>query len=58
MKNKKTLLFNKKKKGLAHSNPDLFRIIFDTEYTKIDCGYTVKEIYLKRGVSEWRKILS
>ncbi|MGO4819775.1 hypothetical protein [Flavobacterium sp. W22_SRS_FP1] len=49
MKNKKTLLFNIIKKRLAHSNPDLFRIILDTEYTKIDFGYTAKEIYIEKG---------
>jgi hypothetical protein len=49
MKNKKTILFNKKKKGLAHSNPDLLQIILDTKYTRIYFGYTAKEIYIKRG---------
>jgi hypothetical protein len=51
MKNKKTLLFNKMKKGLAYNNPDLLRIILDTEYIRINFGYTAKEIYLKRGGS-------
>jgi hypothetical protein len=57
MKNKKTLLFNINKKGLAHSNPDLLRIILDTEYIRIYFGYTAKEIYLKRGGVMWSKIL-
>ena len=49
MKNKNTLLFTVNKKGHAQSNPDLLRIILDTEYTKIDFGYTAKEMYIKGG---------
>ena len=49
MKKKNTLLFTVNKKGHAHSNPDLLRIILDTEYTKIDFGYTAKEMYIKGG---------
>ena len=49
MKNKNTLLFTVNKKGHAQSNPDLLRIILDTEYTKIDFGYTAKEIYDSGG---------
>ena len=49
MKKKKTLLFTINKKGHAHGNPDLLRIILDTEYTKIDFGYTAKEMYIKGG---------
>ena len=49
MKKKNTLLFTVNKKGHAHSNPDLLRIILDTEYTKIDFGYTAKEIYDSGG---------
>ena len=49
MKKKNTLLFTVNKKGHAQSNPDLLRIILDTEYTKIDFGYTAKEIYDSGG---------
>ena len=49
MKKKNTLLFTVNKKGHAYSNPDLLRIILDTEYTKIDFGYTAKEIYDSGG---------
>ena len=49
MKKKNTLLFTVNKKGHAQSNPDLLRIILDTEYTKIDFGYTAKEMYIKGG---------
>ena len=49
MKKNKTLLFTINKKGHAHNNPDLLRIILDKEYTKIDFGYTAKEMYIKGG---------
>ena len=48
MKNK-TLLFTLNKKGHSKSNPDLLRIILNPEYTKIDFGYTAKEIYDSGG---------
>jgi hypothetical protein len=49
MKKKKTVLFTINKKGHAKSNPDLLRIILHQEYTKIDFGYTAKEIYESGG---------
>ena len=49
MKKKKTLLFTINKKGHANVKTDLLRIILDTEYTKIDFGYTAKEMYIKGG---------
>jgi hypothetical protein len=49
MKNKKSLWFNKKKKGFTYSNSALLQIILDTECTKINFGDTAKEIYIKRG---------
>jgi hypothetical protein len=48
MKNK-TLLFTLNKKGHSKSNPDLLRIILHPEYTKIDFGYTAKEMYDSGG---------
>lgn len=49
MKKNKTVLFTINRKGHAKSNPDLLRIIFDTNYTKIDFGYTAKEKYENGG---------
>jgi hypothetical protein len=46
---KKIILFTINKKGHSNSNPDLLRIILKPEYTKIDFGYTAKEIYKKGG---------
>jgi hypothetical protein len=56
MKNKKTLLFNIIKKGLAHSNPGLFRIILDTEYQNRLWLYHQRNLH-KKGGSEWSRIL-
>lgn len=49
MKKNKTFLFTINKKGHAKSNPDLLRIILSPDYTKIDFGYTAKEMYIKGG---------
>lgn len=49
MKNEKTLLFNVNKKGHARDNPDLLRIILSPNFTKIDFGYTAKEVYVNGG---------
>jgi hypothetical protein len=49
MKKNKTVLFTINRKGHSKSNPDLLRIIFDTNYTKIDFGYTAKEKYESGG---------
>ena len=46
---KKIILFTINKKGHSNSNPDLLRIILKPEHTKIDFGYTAKEIYKKGG---------
>ena len=49
MKKNKTLLFTINKKGHSKSNPDLLRIILQSDYTKIDFGYTAKEMYDNGG---------
>ena len=49
MKKNKTLLFTINKKGHSRSNPDLLRIILSPDHTKIDFGYTAKEIYDNGG---------
>jgi hypothetical protein len=49
MKKNKTLLFTINKKGHSKSNPDLLRIILSPDHTKIDFGYTAREIYIKGG---------
>ncbi len=49
MKKNKTLLFTINKKGHSRSNPDLLRIILSPDLTKIDFGYTAKEIYDSGG---------
>jgi len=49
MKKNKTILFTINKKGHSIGNPDLLRIIFSPEYTKIDFGYTAKEKYISGG---------
>ena len=48
MKNK-TLLFTLNKKGHSRGNPDLLRITLFLDHTKIDFGYTAKEIYDSGG---------
>ena len=49
MKKNKTLLFTINKKGHSKSNPDLLRIILSPDHTKIDFGYTAKEMYDSGG---------
>jgi hypothetical protein len=48
MKNK-TLLFTLNKKGHSKGNPDLLRITLFPDRTKIDFGYTAKEMYDSGG---------
>lgn len=48
MKNK-TLLFTLNKKGHSRGNPDLLRITLFPDHTKIDFGYTAKEMYDSGG---------
>ena len=48
MKNK-TLLFTLNKKGHSRGNPDLLRITLFLDHTKIDFGYTAKEMYDSGG---------
>jgi hypothetical protein len=49
MKKNKTILFTINKKDHSKGNPDLLRIILSPEYTKIDFGYTAKDIYYSGG---------
>ena len=48
MKNK-TLLFTLNKKSHSKGNPDLLRITLFADRTKIDFGYTAKEMYDSGG---------
>ena len=48
MKNK-TLLFTLNKKSHSKGNPDLLRITLFPDRTKIDFGYTAKEMYDSGG---------
>ena len=49
MKTSKIILFTINKRGHAKDNPDLLRIIMYSDYTKIDFGYTAKEMYDSGG---------
>ena len=54
-KAKQSVVFHFNLKGHSNSNPKIVRIQLYPEYTKVDFGYTAREIYYRGG---WIKMAS